>query len=175
MEEMILIKPTLEYSAQIFDYRQEFLDAGDSMDGCGPLRRCENPKEYLEICKQYENPNTIPENLVVSTQFLFVRKCDNKIVGMLQVRHYFNEYLEKYAGHIGYSVRPSERQKGYAKQMLKAALPFCKEIGIDNILISCIEGNVASEKTIIANGGVYESTVFEPNHDANLKRFWIKI
>ena len=31
---------------------------------------------------------------------------------MIQVRHYFNEYLEKYAGHIGYSVRPSEKRKG---------------------------------------------------------------
>ena len=175
MKEFILIRPTSEYASQIVEYRQEFLDSGDSMDGCGPLRRCESPEEYLTICTQYENSETVPKNLVVATQFLFVRKYDNKIVGMLQVRHYFNEYLAKYAGHIGYSVRPSERQKGYAKQMLKAALPFCEEIGIDNVLISCIEGNIASEKTIIANGGVYESTVFEPNDDVNLKRFWIKI
>ena len=175
MEEMVLINPTLEYATQIFEYRQEFLDSGDSMDGCGPLRRSANPEEYLAICKQHENPETVPENLVVATQFIFVRKSDNKIVGMLQIRHYFNEYIEKYAGHIGYSVRPSERQKGYAKQMLKSAIPFCKEIGIDKILISCIDGNIASEKTIIANGGVYECTVLEPQSNRNLKRFWINI
>lgn len=94
---------------------------------------------------------------------------------MIQVRHYFNDFLEKYAGHIGYSVRPSERCKGYAKRMLKMTLPFCQEIGIDKVLIACIDGNIGSEKTILANDGVYESTVYEPNGDRYLKRFWIDL
>ena len=175
MEDFILMRPTSEYASQIAEYRQEFLDAGDSMDGCGPLRRIEDPEEYIKICKDYEDPDRVPSHLVLATQFFFIRKCDNKLVGMLQVRHYFNEYLEKYAGHIGYSVRPSERRKGYAKEMLKAALPFCREIGLTKVLISCIDGNVGSEKTILANGGVYESTVHEPNEDRDLKRFWIEL
>ena len=173
MEELILIKPTSEYGIQIMEYRQEFLDTGNSMDGCGPLRRFDNSLEYLKACKDYENPETVPENLVQATQFICVRKSDNKLVGMIQVRHYFNEYLEKYAGHIGYSIRPTERRRGYAKEMLKMALPFCKEIGLKKVLISCIDGNIGSEKAILANGGVYESTVHEPNENKNLKRFWI--
>ena len=175
MEDFILMRPTSEDASQIAEYRQEFLDAGDSMDGCGPLRRIEDPEEYIKICKDYEDPDRVPSHLVLATQLFFIRKCDNKLVGMLQVRHYFNEYLEKYAGHIGYSVRPSERRKGYAKEMLKAALPFCREIGLAKVLISCIDGNVGSEKTILANGGVYESTVHEPNEDRDLKRFWIEL
>ena len=175
MEEFLLIRPTGEYAAQLMEYRQEFLDAGDSMDGCGPLRRYENPEEYIQLCRDYENPATVPSHLVLATQLLYIRKCDNKLVGMLQIRHCFNDYLEKYAGHIGYSVRPSERRKGYAKQMLKAALPFCRELGLDNVLISCIDGNVGSEKTILANGGVYESTVHEPDQNIDLKRFWITL
>ena len=175
MKELDLIKPTVEYAKQIMEYRQEFFDSGDSMDGCGPLRRFEDPKEYIKICIDYENPKTVPENLVQATQFLCIRKSDNKLVGMIQVRHYFNEYLEKYAGHIGYSVRSSERRKGYAKEMLNWALPFCREIGLDKVLISCIDGNIGSEKTILANGGIYESTVYEPNSDKNLKRFWIHL
>lgn len=175
MENLILIRPTIEYSVQIMQYRQEFLDFGDFMDGCGPLRRFDNSLEYLKICKDYENPETVPKNLVPATQFICIRKSDNKLVGMIQVRHYFNEYLEKYAGHIGYSVRPSERRKGYAKEMLKMALPFCREVGLDKIMISCVEGNIGSEKTILANGGVYEYTVHEPNNDKYLKRFWINL
>ena len=175
MDELILVRPTMEYANQIFEYKQEFLDAGDSMDGCGPLRRYDNPKEYLNVCMEMEKPETVPEGKVVATQFVCVRKVDNKVVGMIQVRHYFNEYLEKYAGNIGYSVRPSERRKGYAKEMLKLALPFCREIGLEKVLVACIDGNIGSEKTILANGGVYESTVYEPGEDIYLKRFWISL
>lgn len=175
MGNFILMRPTSEYASQIAEYRQEFLAACDSMDGCGPLRRIEDPEEYIKICKDYEDPDKVPSHLVLATQFFFIRKHDNKLVGMIQVRHYFNEYLEKYAGHIGYSVRPSARRNGYAKKMLKAALPFCREIGLTKVLISCIDGNVGSEKTILSNGGVYESTVHEPNGNIDLKRFWIEL
>jgi predicted acetyltransferase len=55
------------------------------------------------------------------------------------------------------------------------ALPYCQEIGLDKVLITCIDGNIGSEKTILANGGVYESTVHEATDDVNLKRFWIAL
>ena len=175
MEEFILIRPTSEYASQIVGYRQEFLDSDDSMDGTGPLRRFENPAEYIKTCAEYEDPQAVPSHLVPATQFIFVRKSDNRLVGMLQVRHRFNDFLEKYGGHIGYSVRPSERRRGYAKEMLRMALPYCREIGLDKVLITCIDGNIGSEKTILANGGVYESTVHEVTDDINLKRFWIAL
>lgn len=175
MDTLILIKPSIEYADQIKEYRQEFLDAGDSMDGCGPLRRLDDPEEYLKACKDYENIETVPQDKVQATQFFCVRMNDGKIIGMIQVRHYFNEYLEKYAGHIGYSIRPGERRKGYAKEMLNLALPFCREIGLDKVLITCRDGNIGSEKTILANGGIYESTIYEPNSDRYLKRFWIHL
>ena len=94
---------------------------------------------------------------------------------MLQLRHYFNEYLEKFGGHIGYSVAPSERRKGYATEMLSAALPVFKEAGLDKVLITCIRGNLGSKGTILNNGGVYESTVYEPDMDIYLERYWIDL
>lgn len=175
MEEFVLIRPASEYAGQIVEYKQEFLASGDSMDGTGSLRRISNPEEYIQTCLDYENPLRVPSHLVPATQFFFIRKADNKLVGMIQVRHYLNDYLEKYAGHIGYSVRPRERRKGYAKQMLKKALVFCREIKIDKVLITCTDGNIGSEKTILANGGIYESTVHEPYENKERKRFWISL
>lgn len=175
MEELILTRPASEYAGQIAEYRQEFLDAGDSIPGAGSLRRTEDTEEYIKVCIDYEDPKNVPPHLVPATQFLCIRKADNKLVGMIQVRHCFNDYLEKYAGHIGYSVRPCERRKGYAKEMLGMALPFCREIGIDKVLVSCVDGNIGSEKTILANGGVYECTIHEPDEDIDLKRFWITL
>lgn len=173
--DFFLVEPSEEYAEQIAQYKQAFLDADSSMDGCGPLRRCENPTEYILECKKYTVPETLPDEWVLTTQFLYIRKSDNRLVGMIQVRHYFNDWLSKFGGHIGYSIKPDERRKGYATSMLKAVLPYCKEIGLDKILISCIDGNLGSEKTILNNGGIYETTVYEQDIKRNLKRFWITL
>lgn len=175
MDDLILIKPGEEYASQIAEYRAEFLSCGDSMDGCGSLRRLENPYDFIKKCADYERAETLPEGLVIATQFMLVRLSDNRLLGMIQIRHYFNDYLSKFGGHIGYSVRPCERRKGYAKKMLKMALPYCKEIGLSEVLITCNDGNLGSEKTILSCGGIYESTVHEPDENINLKRFWIKL
>ncbi|GEM_PF-61382 len=168
-----LTLPVEEYLAQVWEYRQECLDAGSHMDGCGPLRQAESPAEWLANVNSYMDPATIPEGKVQATQFLAVRESDNKVVAMIQVRHYFNEYLEKYAGNIGYSTRPSERRKGYATKMLSLTLPFCREIGLDKVLIACEPNNAASRRTILLNGGEYECTVHEPGADIDLERYWI--
>lgn len=173
--EFCLIEPSEIYAEQICEYRRDFLDTDCSMDGCGPLRKCKDPITYISECKKYTAPETLPKGLVVATQFFYIRKADNRLVGMIQVRHYFNDYLSKFGGHIGYSVKPSERRKGYATSMLRAILPYCREIGLDKILITCIDGNIGSEKTILNNGGIYESTVYEPCEKCSLKRFWITL
>ena len=175
METIRLVLPTEGNLDQVWEYRRECLDAGSSMDGCGPLRRLDTPAEWLDYVIRCTDPATVPEGKVLATQFLAVRESDGRLVGMIQVRHYFNAYLEKYAGHIGYSVRPNERRQGYAKEMLRLVLPYCKGLGLDRVLITCDADNEGSRRTILSNGGVYESTVHEPDEDINLERYWITL
>ena len=176
MDKIRLVLPTEEHLDQVWAYRQECRDADSSMDGCGPLRFNESAEQWLADVRSYMDPATVPEGKVPATQFLAVRESDGKLVGMIQVRHYFNEYLEKYAGHIGYSVRPDERRKGYGTEQLRLALTFCKEeLGLDQVLITCFDTNEASRRTILAAGGVYEYTVHEPNENVDLERYWITL
>lgn len=172
---MKLIEPSMAYAQDIEAYRQEFLDIEGSMDGCGSLRRCATGAEWIEASLAGKDPANVPEGRVPATQFLYVRESDGRVVGMLQLRHCFNAYLEKYAGHIGYSVRPSERRKGYATAMLHDALPHCRALGIRDVLVCCLTDNEGSRRTILHNGGVYESTVHEPELDRDLERYWIHL
>ena len=175
MPDRILIRPSEEWLEEVRAYRQEFLDNGDSMDGAGPLRRCEDPAAWLAETRLYERPETVPEGKVQATQFLCVRPSDGRLLGMIQVRHRLNDYLARYAGHIGYSVRPSERRKGTAAWMLREALSYCRALGLDCVMVSCLCSNEASRRTILANGGVYDKTVYEPDAGVDLELFRITL
>lgn len=170
---MKLIEPTIEYDRQIQAYRREYLASGASISGAGSLMRFENTQDWLDHVERYKSPETTPRDRVPTTQYIYVREQDNKIVGLIQIRHCLNESLAKYSGHIGYSVAPSEQRKGYASQMLSLALMKCRELGIDRVLITCVPENEGSRRTIQKNGGAYESTVFEPEKGRFLERYWI--
>lgn len=175
MSPWLLLIPSEEHLEEVRRYREEFLAADSSMDGAGPLRRFENPADWLAAVRAYADPTTVPDDKVQASQFLCVRQEDGQILGMIQLRHTLNEYLRNFAGHIGYSVRPSERRKGVATWMLSSVLPYCREIGLKRVMLACEPWNEGSRRTILANGGVYERTVHEPGENIDLEQYWISL
>ena len=174
-EKLLLLRPTAKYIPQYEAYRREFLDFGGSMDGAGGLRRLESGRAWLDEVERFSRPETVPEGKVVSTQFILVREADDRLLGMLQLRHYLNDYLAQYAGHIGYSVRPGERRKGYARRMLAMGLEEARALGLGRVMISCAVDNEGSRRTILANGGVFHSTLWDEEDQETLERYWIEL
>ena len=172
---MLLIEPTMEFDRAIQAFRQDFLVHGGGTDGSGSLLRFDSTREWLDKLEAGKHGETVPPGLVPATQYIYVREEDGKIVGVLQLRHHLNDYLEQYAGHIGYSVCPGERRKGYAVRMLAAGLEKCRERGMERVLVCCRPANEGSRKTILRNGGVWESTVWVPDRETWLERYWITL
>ena len=173
MEKIILVKPDLSYADEITKYKEESLKENPLINGSAGLNNFSSIEDWLEELKKRSSEATVPEGLVPSSTYLGIREKDNYIVGMIDIRHYLNEYLTQVGGNIGYSVRKSERNKGYAKQMLKLALEKCKELKIKKVLITCDEDNIASEKVILSANAKFEDI---RNIDGeNKKRFWIEL
>ena len=174
MDRLILIKPSIAYKEQILNMVNEWAHY-NATHQTDPSPRSifnkdySNFKKYLDEFVQEENspqPGFVP-----ATTYFALDKERNVIVGAIQIRHFLNKHLRNSGGHIGDGVRPSERRKGYATEMIRLALEKCKEIGIDRVMISCNESNIGSKKSILNNGGIFERTVIEDNEKIEI--YWI--
>ena len=158
---------------QVMAYREEFLALGSRMDGTSALDQYADFDAWLAAIRNLKDPATTPAGLVPATQYLALDEQE-QLVGMTNLRHHLNDYLLAYGGHIGYSVLPSQRQNGYATQMLHLTLEKAKERGIAKVRICCDRYNAASAKTIRANGGVLEDELFDSSDGTLTQRYWIE-
>lgn len=123
--------------------------------------------EHLEM--KTETEGRVPDSV-----FFLLDEEKNRLLGAVNIRHYLNAALLQEGGHIGAGVRPSERRKGYATEMIRLALIECKKLGIDRALVTCDKENVGSAKAIVKNGGVLENEFVNSDGEVE-QRYWIKI
>lgn len=174
MEALRLLRPTPEYAEELACFRRELLKAGDadSFAGCSGLEQYEDIGEWMEMVwrqEQGNEPGKVPSHV-----YLAIRRRDGRLVGIIDLRHHIDHpVLGLWGGHTGYSVRPCERGRGYAREMLRLNLEKCRERGLEKVMVTCSSENFASERTILACGGVFEREVAVDGEC--IKRYWITI
>lgn len=167
-----LIKPAIEHEEQIMAYRQAFLHAGDNLDGASNLGNYTNYEDWLEMIRDSSDKRTVMEGWVPAVTFLAMDD-EGEMVGIINIRKELNDFLFNFGGHIGYSIHPSERRKGYATEMLGLALVECRKLNLQKVLLTCDKENIASAKTIMNNGGILENEV--PEYGRIAQRYWIEL
>ena len=173
MNEIVLIKPNEKFKMAVEEYKKEFEDNNEELCGTAGLNKAKNFDEWISAIEDNSSEETAREGLVPASTYLAIRAIDGKLLGMIDVRHRLNEYLLQFGGNIGYSIRKSERRKGYGKEMLRQALEKCKDMNINKVLITCDRNNIASANTIKSQGGILENEVREDNEI--IQRYWINL
>lgn len=166
-----LVKLEKKYKEQLFEMMDEWSNADEKIIPYA-IRKIDyhNFDLYLEnIEVKKETENSVPDST-----FFALDTERNIFVGAVNIRHYLNKQLLQNGGHIGDGVRPSERRKGYATEMIRLALKECKKLGISKVLMVCYKDNIGSSKSIIKNGGILENEI--PAEDGKIdQRYWITI
>ena len=170
-----LIKLTKEYYTQLSEMIDEWkLDQEINKTNHSPWVIFKNDYRdfdfYLENL-EVKNPT---EDKVPDSVFFLLDIDRNILLGAVNIRHYLNDFLLQFGGHIGDGIRPSERRKGYATEMIRLSLIECKKLGIDKVLMVCDKANIGSAKSIIKNGGVLENEFTDDKGEIQ-QRYWINV
>ena len=162
MEKLHLKLIGIEDKDIVIDYVRELVSHGSNRDGVW-YEESTSFEEMLSNLKEHESTpyTSYEQEKPVCYQYLLLRDADLRLVGMVSIRPYLTRRLdETFGGNIGYSIRPSERRKGYATMGLSLAVTECRKLNPTNsdIMVCCYRDNIGSRKAILKNGGTLIET-----------------
>ncbi len=174
---MKLVFPSLLYKEKAIKFINEFYEYNSDINGTGGLDGYLKNSAYEEwIKKVYADMDiaNIPQQRVPALTYFYIREDDDKIIGMINIRLALNDFLKKEGGHIGYCIRPTERKKHYATDMLNSALKVCDTLGIKEIILTCDKINLASSNVIKNCKGELVAEFYSDTYKEDIQKYIIK-
>jgi predicted acetyltransferase len=165
-----LVKPSVKYKDSFLEALEEFkIEDKDYSVGFDNLEK--DFDKYISWLEDGSNGINLDDDYVPFTSLWLI---DNgEYIGTVSIRHKLNERLIMVGGHVGYDIRPSKRKKGYGTLILKLSLPIAKQIGLDRVMLTCDNNNIASWKIMEKNSAVLDEKYY---YEGKFKRrYWIDI
>lgn len=179
MEKFYLELPSITRKKAITDYINEFVIYESDCNGMGSLDKILEGltfEEALDRCLNMQNEDYAKSlGRCQSKTFLLIRKNDNKIVGMINIRWNLTEEMKRFGGNIGYSIRPTERRKGYNKINLYLGLIESQKLGLKRVMLDCDINNIASSKTLESLGATLDRTEIDPFDGILTSVYWFNV
>ncbi len=169
-----IIKPNNLLEADFRVAINEFREIGEDQIESTFARSGYNFESYLQMTRQAEAGFALPQGFVPYTTYWSVLN-DERVIGFCHFRHYLTNPLMIEGGHIGYSIRPSERKMGYGTRQLALLLEACRWMAYEKVMLTCDYDNVASYKIIEANGGVLSGEAISPRSHKKVLHYWIDL
>lgn len=169
-EGLKLVLPSMAYKDAAIDCIREYHEYGSEVHGSGSLNRFLRESIYEAWLEKIKRD--LAGEPAEYTYFC-VREADSRVVGMVNIRPVNSEFIVTEAGHVGYSVRPTERRRGYATFMLREAVKVCRMAGIRDVIVGCEAGNIASAGTIMKCGGVLDAEFYSERFGEVIQRYRI--
>ncbi len=171
-----LITPTLRLQPAFLEARQEWgpgthqdgagLNAADEVDSADGFAR------WVARLRREADTTVPPAEGRVHCTYWWITE-DGRYLGGISLRHTLNEFLLRAGGHIGYGIRPSARGRGLATWALRSVLPHARALGLDKVLVTCDDSNIASARVIEKGGGVLEDV--RDTELGRTRRYWITL
>jgi len=169
-----LVEPSKEFESSYRSLVAEFLARGETLIPFCLQYDATDFQAYLRRVRDDAQGIGLPDGYIPAST-LWLLDDQNELVGVAHLRHRLTPALMICGGHVGYGVRPSRRNRGYATLLLKLVLPKAKEMGIEKLLVTCDKKNLASARVIVKNGGILDSEVPRPDTEGTTQRYWITL
>jgi len=173
---IFLTEPVPQYKESFLEGLREFQEEGRMLNY--NLQRIQKDFEsFLRHTQIQKDRNKISPRLVPTTEYWLIEgdEYSGTYLGTFSLRHELNDMFMRIGGHIGYQVRPSQRLRGYGKELLRLGLQKARQLGFTRVLITCDENNISSQKVIEYNGGKFENSITVEGSSERKLRYWIDL
>ena len=169
-----LVRPDLEYKESFLEALREYHAEGRQLYNDSTRLETDFPTFINALRAERGYPHQPFQDWVepVPETVLWLVK-DDLYIGTVDIRHRLNWHLEKWGGHIHFTIRPSMRNKGFGKKILTKAKPFANYIGIDKGLITMAPDNIPAVKVVEFCGATLLDELPETGQFPNRLRYWL--